>query len=95
MWLSFYGLKLVLFSTSASFKTLDFICCSFNPDPTVRNTFWTLSIGGMFSAMPAWTVSQAAVQRFLASESVKTAQRFVYCTFVQFARHDNPFIPYC
>ena len=48
---------------------------SFNPDPTIRNTFWTLTIGGAFTAMPPWTVSQAAVQRFLASDSVKTAQR--------------------
>ncbi|CAB4014299.1 sodium-coupled monocarboxylate transporter 1-like, partial [Paramuricea clavata] len=46
----------------------------FNPDPTVRNTFWTLAIGGAFTAMPPWTVSQAAVQRFLASKSVETAQ---------------------
>ncbi|XP_028404903.1 sodium-coupled monocarboxylate transporter 1-like [Dendronephthya gigantea] len=50
----------------------------FNPDPTVRNTFWTLAIGGAFTAMPPWTVSQAAVQRFLASDSIKTAQRALW-----------------
>ncbi|XP_046852724.1 sodium-dependent multivitamin transporter-like [Xenia sp. Carnegie-2017] len=50
----------------------------FNPDPTVRNTFWTLAIGGAFTAMPPWTVSQAAVQRFLASKSVKVAQRALW-----------------
>lgn len=51
---------------------------SFNPDPTIRNTFWTLAIGGAFTAMPPWTVSQAAVQRFLASKSAKTAQRYKF-----------------
>ncbi|XP_046853456.1 sodium-dependent multivitamin transporter-like [Xenia sp. Carnegie-2017] len=50
----------------------------FDPDPTVRNTFWTLTIGGAFSLMLPWTVSQAAVQRFLASESIKTAQRSLW-----------------
>jgi len=24
----------------------------FNPDPRVRNSFWTLAIGGAFTAMP-------------------------------------------
>jgi hypothetical protein len=52
-----------------------FIASSFNPDPTIRNTFWTLTIGGAFTVMFPWTVSQAAVQRFLASKSVKSAQK--------------------
>ena len=47
----------------------------FNPDPRIRNTFWTLAIGGAFTAMPVWTVSQTAVQRFLSAKSLKTAQR--------------------
>ena len=49
----------------------------FNPDPRIRNTFWTLSIGGAFTAMPVWTVSQTAVQRFLSAKSLRTTQRFV------------------
>ena len=48
---------------------------SFNPDPKVRNTFWTLTIGGAFTAMPVWTVSQTAVQRFLAIRTLKDAKR--------------------
>ena len=47
----------------------------FNPDPRIRNTFWTLSIGGAFTAMPVWTVSQTAVQRFLSAKSARTAQK--------------------
>eukprot|EP00794_Sanderia_malayensis_P017922 gene17922-19703_t len=50
----------------------------FNPDPRVRNTFWTLAIGGAFTAMPVWTVSQTAVQRFLSASSLKSAQRALY-----------------
>ena len=36
----------------------------FNTDPTVRNTFWTLVVGGTITLMPVWTVCQPAVQRF-------------------------------
>ena len=50
---------------------------SFDPDPKVRNTFWTLTIGGALTAMPVWTVSQTAVQRFLAIRSFKDAKRYV------------------
>ncbi|KXJ26985.1 Sodium-coupled monocarboxylate transporter 1 [Exaiptasia diaphana] len=49
----------------------------FNPDPKVRNTFWTLTLGGAFTAMPVWTVSQTAVQRFLSVPTTKAAKRVV------------------
>lgn len=58
------------------FDRLNFF--DFNPDPKVRNTFWTLTIGGAFTAMPVWTVSQTAVQRFLAIKSFKLAKRAVW-----------------
>lgn len=51
---------------------------NFDPDPKVRNTFWTLSIGGAFTAMPVWTVSQTAVQRFLAIRTFRDARRAVW-----------------
>lgn len=47
----------------------------FNPDPRVRNTFWTLSIGGAFTAMPVWTVCQPAVQRFQAAKTMKESRK--------------------
>ncbi|XP_047134218.1 sodium-coupled monocarboxylate transporter 1 isoform X1 [Hydra vulgaris] len=47
----------------------------FNPDPTVRNTFWTLLIGGAFTAMPLWTVCQPAVQRFQAAKSIAESKK--------------------
>lgn len=58
------------------FGRLDFF--NFNPDPKVRNTFWTLTLGGAFTAMPVWTVSQTAVQRFLAIRSYRDARKAVW-----------------
>lgn len=50
----------------------------FNPDPTVRNTFWTLAIGGAFTAMPVWTICQPAVQRFQAAKSLKESRKALF-----------------
>lgn len=49
---------------------------SFNPDPTIQYTFWTLSIGGALTAMPVWTVSQTAVQRYMSVKMVSLARRW-------------------
>lgn len=49
---------------------------SFNPDPTIQYTFWTLSIGGALTAMPVWTVSQTAVQRYMSVKMVCLARRW-------------------
>lgn len=50
----------------------------FNPDPTIRDTFWSLSIGGALTAMPFWTVSQITVQRYMSIKSVNLARRAVW-----------------
>ncbi|XP_068672015.1 sodium-dependent multivitamin transporter-like [Montipora foliosa] len=50
----------------------------FNPDPKVRNTFWTLTFALALTIMPTWTVSQTSVQRFLAMKSLKDAKRAVW-----------------
>lgn len=50
----------------------------FNPDPTVRNTFWTLVVGGAITTLPEWTVGQTAVQRFLAVRTARLARRAVW-----------------
>lgn len=47
----------------------------FNPDPKVRNTFWTLTFAFALTIMPTWTVSQTSVQRFLAMKSLNDAKR--------------------
>lgn len=60
----------------ALFLLFIFFSFSFNPDPRVRNTFWTLSIGGAFTAMPVWTVCQPAVQRFQAAKTMKESRKY-------------------
>jgi solute carrier family 5 (sodium-coupled monocarboxylate transporter), member 8/12 len=47
---------------------------SFNPDPTVRHTWWTLIIGGMGTYMSLYAVSQAQVQRLLSVKTLRNAQ---------------------
>jgi hypothetical protein len=39
--------------------------CSFDPDPTVRHTWWSLVIGGCFTYLSLYAVNQAQVQRLL------------------------------
>lgn len=49
------------------------ICCSLNPDPFVRHTFWTLAFGGVFMMLSLYGVNQAQVQRYLSSHTEKAA----------------------
>jgi len=39
--------------------------CSIDPDPTVRHTWWSLVIGGCFTYLSLYAVSQTQVQRLL------------------------------
>ena len=48
---------------------------SFNPDPRVRNTFWTLTMGGAIALLPGWAVTQHFVQRYLAVKTLRDARR--------------------
>lgn len=47
---------------------------NFDPDPTVRHTFWTLVIGGFFTYLAVHAVNQAQVQRLLTVRSLKESQ---------------------
>ncbi|XP_044184131.1 sodium-coupled monocarboxylate transporter 2-like [Acropora millepora] len=49
-----------------------------NPDPTIRDTFWSLSFGGALTAMPLWTVSQISVQRYMSVSFVSLARRAMW-----------------
>ncbi|XP_026085864.1 solute carrier family 5 member 6 isoform X4 [Carassius auratus] len=44
-----------------------------NPDPTVRHTFWTLGVGGVFLMLSLYGVNQAQVQRYLSSRTEREA----------------------
>ena len=39
--------------------------CSFDPDPTVRHTWWGLIFGGCFTYLSLYAVNQTQVQRLL------------------------------
>lgn len=47
---------------------------NFDPDPTVRHTFWGLTIGATFMWTAIYGVNQAQVQRALSVETLKKAQ---------------------
>ncbi|KAF4514251.1 UNVERIFIED_CONTAM: hypothetical protein B566_EDAN019550, partial [Ephemera danica] len=50
----------------------------FNPNPTVRHTFWSLTIGGMFTCLSLYAVNQAQVQRLLTVKSLKKSQQALW-----------------
>lgn len=52
-----------------------------NPDPTVRHTFWTLGVGGVFLMLSLYGVNQAQVQRYLSARTEKEAVRSCYMVF--------------
>lgn len=58
--------------------SLNILFLSSNPDPTIRDTFWSLSIGGALTAMPLWTVSQISVQRYMSVSFVSLARRWAF-----------------
>lgn len=52
-----------------------------NPDPTVRHTFWTLGVGGVFLMLSLYGVNQAQVQRYLSSRTEREAVMSCYMVF--------------
>ena len=50
---------------------------SFNPDPTRRITFWTISFGTIFSALATFGVGQPTVQRYCALPTLRQAKLYV------------------
>ncbi|XP_072166483.1 sodium-coupled monocarboxylate transporter 1-like [Diadema setosum] len=47
---------------------------NFNPDPTVRHTFWTITVGGSFLWGSIYGVSQAQVMRYLSCGRLRSAR---------------------
>ncbi|XP_055329310.1 sodium-coupled monocarboxylate transporter 1-like isoform X2 [Paramacrobiotus metropolitanus] len=48
---------------------------SYNFDPTIRHTFWSVVIGGYFTGGLPYILNQSLVQRFLSVKSQRTAQK--------------------
>ena len=54
---------------------------NFDPDPTVRHTWWTLIIGGMFTYSSLYAVNQVQIQRMLTVKSLKKAQTALWISW--------------
>lgn len=65
-----------IFKTAAEGKRLEFF--NFNPDPTVRHSWFSLTIGGMFTYLSLYAVNQVQVQRLLTVKTLKEAQRALW-----------------
>lgn len=50
----------------------------FAPDPTIRNSWWSLSIGGFFTYCSLYAVNQTQVQRLLTCKDLKASQRAMW-----------------
>lgn len=51
---------------------------NFDPDPTVRHSWFTLIIGGLFTYLSLYAVNQVQVQRLLTVKSLKSAQNALW-----------------
>ena len=54
------------------------ILYSFDPNPTTRHTWWTLTIGGMFTYLSLYAVNQTQVQRLKTCKNLKSAQKALW-----------------
>lgn len=54
---------------------------NFNPDPFMRHSVWSLSIGGIFLMLSLYGVNQAQVQRYLSSRTEREAVLSCYAVF--------------
>lgn len=51
---------------------------SFDPDPTVRHSWFTLIIGGGVTFLSLYAVNQTQVQRYLTVKDLKSAQKALW-----------------
>lgn len=51
---------------------------SFNPDPTVRHSWFTLILGGGITFLSLYAVNQTQVQRYLTVKNLKAAQKALW-----------------
>lgn len=57
-------------------KRIEFL--NFSPDPTIRHTWFSLTVGGMFTYLSLYAVNQVQVQRLLTVKSLKAAQQALW-----------------
>ncbi len=50
------------------------LSCSFDPDPSAKNTFWQLIVGVMVEGLGLFGASQVTVQRYCALPTLRKAK---------------------
>lgn len=55
-----------------------FVHCSFDPDPTVRHSWFSLIIGGGITFLSLYAVNQTQVQRYMTVKDLKQAQKALW-----------------
>lgn len=65
-----------IFKAASDGNRLEFF--NFSLDPTVRHSWFSLTIGGMFTYLSLYAVNQVQVQRLLTVKSLKAAQKALW-----------------
>ncbi|CAG9823599.1 unnamed protein product [Phaedon cochleariae] len=63
---------------SQSYKTDRLEIFNFNPDMTVRHSFWSVLIGGTFYWMTMFCSNQASIQKYLSVEAIGQVRRAIW-----------------
>ncbi|XP_071052703.1 sodium-coupled monocarboxylate transporter 1 [Onthophagus taurus] len=72
----FVGGAGVVWSQNYNTERLEFL--NLNPDPTIRNGFWPVVLGGTFYWMTMFCSNQASIQKYLSVETIKQARKALW-----------------
>lgn len=64
--------------TVHSVNSVRFLQYSFQIDPTIRHTWWTLILGGMFTYISVYATNQVQVQRYLTMKDYDTVVKTLW-----------------
>ncbi|KPM08948.1 sodium-dependent multivitamin transporter-like protein [Sarcoptes scabiei] len=69
----------VVFNRAKLGSRLEFF--NIDPDPTVRHTFWSLTIGGLFIYLSIYGVNQTQVQRLMTVKNIRQSQKAMFLSW--------------
>ena len=72
--------RLLILNNMFNVIIIIFINFSFNIDPTVRHSWFSILIGGCFTQISLYAVNQTQIQRFLTMKDYKTAVTALWCS---------------
>lgn len=83
-------IKFIHFSLLLNFINDSKLSNSLNPDPLIRHTFWTVSIGSLVHWTNIYGTNQTMVQRYLSIPTLKKAQKYkISLKFIDFQKTFN------